>query len=551
MTNNDPTFPLPSVQPPQGLRSILARFIPDSIAVRLNIITTVAVIVMLVFTTLFIITFTSFKSAFDNINLLSTEAQRADDLFRQILTLSRGLDGVINENRLDAIGALLAQTETMLADFATFSETAIEFGLSDDVAFAKENEPVFLGIRDTSFEVIALYRNGDLEAAKELKQRVDRDILHISEALAVSTEQRQFELAELINQTSILQQRLLLVIVLSLGMGTILLFGVNFGLTRSISLKLRQFRQLADAAARIAAGDYSARIRVVSKDEIAQLSNAFNQMIDAVEAREMELTQRAEELRIATAKAKEAARVKGEFLANVSHELRTPLNAIIGFSDMLLMGMSGELNSKQRHKMERLRENGVRLLTLINNILDITRIEARRVEIVLRPFSPRTLTDRLSSQMAVLAEQSRLEFRTTVDPDLPETLMGDEQRIEQVVVNLLSNALKFTDKGSVTLEIFANRAENTWCLAVADTGIGIPPHALNVIFEEFQQVDGSSSRAYKGSGLGLAITRNLVRLMDGHIFVESELGQGSKFSVIFPIITGETMKAEVLEKASA
>jgi len=199
--------------------------------------------------------------------------------------------------------------------------------------------------------------------------------------------------------------------------------------------------------------------------------------------------------------------------------------------------------------MERLKENGVRLLTLINNILDITRIEARRVEIAYKPFSPRALADRLSAQMSVLAERSNLDFTTQIDPRMPELLVGDEQRLEQIVVNLISNAIKFTEKGSVTLDFDMEPDLSGWRIVVTDTGVGIPPHALNVIFEEFRQLDGSSSRAYKGSGLGLAITRNLVRIMDGFISVESELGQGSKFIVTFPIGTREVTNIEILEKA--
>jgi signal transduction histidine kinase len=278
---------------------------------------------------------------------------------------------------------------------------------------------------------------------------------------------------------------------------------------------------------------------VKSRDEVGQLAQSFNEMVSAIQKHEQELRDQAESLRVATAKAKEAARVKGEFLANMSHELRTPLNAIIGFSDMLLMGMGGELTEKQRHKVGRLRDNGTRLLNLVNDILDVTRIEAQRIELVPRPFSPREIAERLTNQMKVLAEQKGLEFRVGVDPELPQSLVGDQQRIEQVIVNLLSNAFKFTERGSVFLEIAADRAAHTWSIAVMDSGIGIPPHAREIIFEEFRQLDGGTTRAYKGSGLGLAITRNLVRIMDGRIDVASELGKGSTFTVTLPLVVAE------------
>ena len=251
---------------------------------------------------------------------------------------------------------------------------------------------------------------------------------------------------------------------------------------------------------------------------------------------EIQLEGNVKALKIAKRMAEESSRIKSEFLSTVSHELRTPLNAIIGFSDMLLMGMNGELNPKQHHKMSRLRENGVRLLTLINNVLDLTRLEARRVEILNKPLALHDLIQRLSAQMDVLAQQKGLQFNIYIDASTPKTILGDEQRLEQVIVNLLSNAFKFTDKGSVTLTVDTQLASNAWRIQVADTGIGIPPHALNIIFEEFRQVDGGFNRAYKGSGLGLSITHNLVQLMNGRITVESTLSAGSTFIVTLPLL---------------
>lgn len=230
----------------------------------------------------------------------------------------------------------------------------------------------------------------------------------------------------------------------------------------------------------------------------------------------------------------EASRLKSEFLANVSHELRTPLNAIIGFSDMMLMGISGELNQKQIHQVERIRDNGRRLLVLVNDILDLARIEAGRIDIAKEPFSTRKMIDTMTGQAHLLASTSGLEFITDIDPNLPDFIVGDVQRLEQVITNLISNAFKFTEAGSVTLAMKADTS--TWTIMVKDTGIGIPPHALEYIFEEFRQVDGSSRRAYKGTGLGLAITKNLVRMMDGKINVESSLGKGTTFTVTLPLV---------------
>ncbi|PJF28728.1 MAG: hybrid sensor histidine kinase/response regulator, partial [Phototrophicales bacterium] len=161
-------------------------------------------------------------------------------------------------------------------------------------------------------------------------------------------------------------------------------------------------------------------------------------------------------------------------------------------------------------------------------------------------FSPREVAERITAQMESLSVKSNLKFETVISPNMPATVRGDEKRVEQVMVNLLSNAFKFTNSGSVTLSLSANPADNTWNIEVSDTGVGIPPHAINVIFEEFRQLDGTYTRAYKGSGLGLAITRNLVRLMGGTIGVKSTLDVGSTFTVTLPMNPQDTLEPVML-----
>ncbi|MEP7285316.1 MAG: ATP-binding protein [Chloroflexota bacterium] len=231
--------------------------------------------------------------------------------------------------------------------------------------------------------------------------------------------------------------------------------------------------------------------------------------------------------------AKEATRLKSEFMATMSHELRTPLNATLGFSGVLLEGMSGEFDDATRHMIERIESNSKRLLSLINDILDIAKIEAGRFEIVSSPIAPQKLVDSWRSQMSVLAERKGLTFDVELDPNLPNQLYGDPERISQVAINLLSNAFKFTDKGGVKLSL--KKANATWLIEVTDTGMGIPPHALNYIFDEFRQLDGSSRRSYGGTGLGLAIVRNLSLMMGGNVRVTSVLGQGSTFIITLPL----------------
>jgi signal transduction histidine kinase len=324
---------------------------------------------------------------------------------------------------------------------------------------------------------------------------------------------------------------------------------LSFVISRTITNPLRE---LTEATRYIAGGDLNYKIDLHSRDEFGELAESFNKMTVRLNDLVERLTERAAELQRANDRAKESSRLKSEFLATMSHELRTPLNAIIGFSDMLLMEMSGPLNEAQHHKVTRLQENGRRLLNLVNDVLDIARIEAGRTDLVIEAFSPKAMAEHITSQMTILAENKGLEFITQIDPYLPSTLLGDEKRLEQIIVNLISNAVKFTENGSVTLAISVLTEVKAWEIVVADTGIGIPPHAIDLIFDAFRQVDGTSTRTYKGTGLGLAITRQLVTMMRGQIKVESELGSGSRFIVTLPMTQPTPQSSEsVLEPERA
>jgi signal transduction histidine kinase len=259
------------------------------------------------------------------------------------------------------------------------------------------------------------------------------------------------------------------------------------------------------------------------------------------------LAQSNAELEKANHIAQESVRLKSEFMSTMSHELRTPLNAIRGFTGIMLEGMGGEIDDEARHMLKRIESNGERLLNLINDVLDLAKIEAGRMELVKEAFSPRDLVARWQSQMSVLAENKGLTFEVHIDPTLPETLIGDTERLTQITTNLLSNAFKFTHQGSVTLNIRRDGSD-CWIIQVSDTGVGIPPHALNYIFEEFRQVDGTTKRSYGGSGLGLAIVRNLIRMMNGNVKATSELGKGSVFTVTLPVITPTPAKQPLLKQ---
>lgn len=255
---------------------------------------------------------------------------------------------------------------------------------------------------------------------------------------------------------------------------------------------------------------------------------------DFIQAQNEELIAINQELAKAREQAEAASRLKSQFLATMSHELRTPLNAVIGYTQIQLSGMAGTLTDEQRTFQDRILINSHHLLNLINDVLDLSKIEAGRMEIVRRPFDLRKSMQEVLDQNKVFADEKNLSIEMHIDERIPRQIIGDAARISQVAINLVSNAIKFTEKGSVKIDVQRHTTTN-WKLTVSDTGIGIPPHMQEVIFEEFRQVDSSLQRQYGGTGLGLAITRKLILMMGGSIRVSSVLGEGSTFVVTLPL----------------
>jgi len=312
---------------------------------------------------------------------------------------------------------------------------------------------------------------------------------------------------------------------------------------------VRTLGQMVASADQIAAGDYSRRMPLPARrDELYQMADAFNQMtdrlvrnIEILQAKMRELDAKNAELIQANAAANEAVRTERDFIASMSHELRTPLTAIIGYSDMLLMNMFGELPERQRQRLQIIRDNSMRLLALINDLLDLSRIQAGKMTLNVAPFAPAAMLERTATELHVLAQKNGLRFVKEIDPNLPPRLLGDEKRLQQIVTNLLSNAFKFTKAGEVRLRAHANFAAQMWTISVSDTGEGIPPEALQTIFEKYQQIQSDMQRGVTGTGLGLPITRDLVELMGGMITVKSAVGEGSTFTISLPMIMPQTL----------
>ncbi|MEK7852058.1 MAG: ATP-binding protein, partial [Deltaproteobacteria bacterium] len=343
-------------------------------------------------------------------------------------------------------------------------------------------------------------------------------------------------------------------------------------------------------------GNLNIRGQIDSYKEVNELSYAFNQMADAIQEREEELQQSMEELDNAheelqsaneelqqnyeelehtteelqstteelqstneeletsneellqaNDRVMEADRLKSEFLANMSHELRTPLNSIIALSGILLARMDGELSGEQDKQVKIIQRSGKNLLELINDILDLSKIESGKMDIHIEEFGIADLVDDARATVTPLISQKGLNTAFTWDEDIP-VIRSDRNKIKQVLLNLLSNAVKFTPNGG-SITIGARRKDGSIELSVADTGIGIARENLDKIFDEFRQVDGSSTREYGGTGLGLAITKRLMNLLGGGISVESKLGKGSTFTINIPVTLDGVEAISLNEKA--
>jgi PAS domain S-box-containing protein len=273
---------------------------------------------------------------------------------------------------------------------------------------------------------------------------------------------------------------------------------------------------------------------VAIRADITERKKAQEALHLANESLEAKVIERTIELQAAKERAEEGARIKSQFLANMSHELRTPLNGIMGFSEFLADGKPGPLNGKQKEYLGDILNSGRHLLELINDLLDLAKIEAGKMELNLQPFSLSDAIQQVCAGANPMARAKKMDVQLTLDPGIT-TVTLDQHKFKQVIYNLLSNAVKFTGEGGRVEIVVQLRAPGRFVVSVRDTGIGIRADDLPRLFTEFEQLDSGADRRFDGTGLGLALTRKLVELQDGSIFVESEVGQGSSFSVTLPL----------------
>jgi len=265
-----------------------------------------------------------------------------------------------------------------------------------------------------------------------------------------------------------------------------------------------------------------------------QLKQASDELERKIQAATADIAQQNELLRRQAIELEQASALKSQFLANMSHEFRTPLNAMLGYTSMLLQGVGGDLEPPVKRQLGRIESNGRHLLTIINEILDISRIEAGRMPLQLSTVKIPELVGEVKAELEPIIIRSKLNITLDLPKDL-RPITSDRQKVKQILLNLLSNALKFTHHGGVTIAARHHVKERTMTLSVTDTGIGIAPADQERVFEDFRQLDNSPTRPYGGTGLGLSICRRLAQMIDGEITVQSQVGKGSTFMLTLPV----------------
>jgi signal transduction histidine kinase len=386
------------------------------------------------------------------------------------------------------------------------------------------------GVMNAVADIANAIRDGRIEEARagllERQERAYQDIETLVGQLVQITNRQMLTLKEAVEAAN-LESIVLTACFAALAIILALLCG--FVISWSCLLPLRRAQEFLGA---VSAGDFTAKITVPNRDEFGAQAARMNRMSEDLGRLVEEQREAATALRQLNARLEQASRAKSEFLANMSHELRTPMNAILGFTEMLRDGLYGEVPDELKEPLDDIQINGRHLLGLINDVLDLSKIEAGRMDLALEEYAVQDVVDSVRASLRSLAVERGLDFETRVPPGLP-VAYGDAKRLRQCLMNLTGNALKFTRQGRV--EISVEQQGDQLVYRVLDTGIGIPKEELDKVFDEFRQVDATVTREFGGTGLGLSITKRFIEMHGGRIGVDSEFGRGSTFWFTVPL----------------
>jgi len=382
----------------------------------------------------------------------------------------------------------------------------------------------------TVADIANFVRDGKIDDAMRLQLNKEYPLYLQIEGLVNQLVQREREKMDRLRASVAAANRKTLILMASSAAALILLaLLLGFVISWSFILPVQEAHGFLS---QVAKGNFGATINVPNRDEFGALADHMNHMSRELQRLSESQRRGSHELQRLNEQLQQASKAKSDFLANMSHELRTPMNAILGFVEMVLDEIYGDVPAHLKEPLTDIQTNGKHLLRLINDVLDLSKIEAGRMELVLGEYSVQEVVETVRASLQSLALEKGLGFVAAAQEDIP-LAFGDGRRITQCLTNLVGNALKFSKGGRVAVWV-EQQGENL-LYRVSDTGIGIPKNELENIFNEFQQVDMAMTREFAGTGLGLNITKKFVEMHGGRIWVESELGKGSTFFFSIPL----------------
>jgi signal transduction histidine kinase len=382
----------------------------------------------------------------------------------------------------------------------------------------------------TVADIANLVRDGKVDDALRLQLNKEYPLYRQIEGLVNQLVQRERHQMDSLRSSVAAANRKALILMASSAAALILLaLLLGFVISWSFILPVQEAHGFLS---QVAKGNFAVKIKVPNRDEFGALADRMNQMSQELHRLDESQRRGSQELQRLNEQLVRASKAKSEFLANMSHELRTPMNAILGFVEMVLDEIYGEVPSHLKEPLTDIQTNGKHLLRLINDVLDLSKIEAGRMELVLAEYSVQDVVDTVRASLQSLALEKGLELVAVAQDNIP-LAYGDGRRITQCLMNLVGNSLKFSKQGRVT--VWVEQQGNNLLYRVSDTGIGIPKTELENIFTPFEQVDTAITREFAGTGLGLNITKEFVEMHGGRIWAESELGKGSTFFFSIPL----------------